>query len=159
MKQTTIIHAWNSMILIVALCPLGIFWAGRGLYLAIPTGETHTSLLFHSVVSAIYLLAVVATSVWVRRTGLPGVIAALVAIAASIGASIGFSEIGTAEPSEVWTLGAIPVLVAVWMLVLFAAGNAAWVGLYSLVLAIRGHRPRSGRRPRETGPSGTDLPN
>jgi len=147
MRRASVFQVWNSMILAIALIPLAIFWAGRGEAFRPRVGEVDDTWPWHLLASGIYLLAVAATVAWVKWGGSKAAIAAIVAIAASAGAAMSFAEIGTAHAFEAGIAG-LPVTVAVWILVYLAAANAAWVGLFSLVLAVRTRHRRRDPRPR-----------
>jgi len=144
MRRASVFQVWNSMILAVALIPLAIFWVGRADAFRPGVGETDDTWRWHLVISGVYLLAVLATVAWVRWSGRKGIVAAVVAVAASVWAAMGFAEIATAYAFEAGIAG-LPVTVAVWMLMYLAAGNAAWVALFTVVLAIRTRRLRRER--------------
>jgi hypothetical protein len=144
MRQTSVIRAWNSVILAVALIPLAIFWSERGTAFRTGDGETDGTWPWHVLTSLIYLLAVVATIAWIRARGWKALVAAAAAVAASVAAAMGFAEIGTAYAFEEGIAG-LPLTLAVAILTYLAAANAAWVGLFSIALAVRDRRSRRDR--------------
>jgi hypothetical protein len=156
-RRTTIIGAWNSMILVVALLPLAIFWVGRGEAFRPGAGEEDDTWPWHLLASGIYLLAVAATVAWVRWGGRKGIAAAIVAVAASVWASMWFAEIGTAHAFEAGIAG-LPVTVAVWILVYLAAANAAWILVWSALLIVRRGGFRYDRSRRGVDPEDSPSP-
>ncbi len=157
MRRASVFQVWNSMILAIALIPLAIFWAGRGEAFRPRVGEVDDTWRWHLLASGIYLLAVASTVAWVKWGGSKAAIAAIVAVAASVGAAMSFAEIGTAHAFEAGIAG-LPVTVAVWILVYLAAANVAWILVWSALLIVRRGGLRYDRSRRGVDPEDSSSP-